>query len=106
MREQPGALDMPQKTDAESDAGVRAFDKSRKIGDDKCAPTTSLGRFAQSAICGNYAESRLKCREWIVCNFRMRSRDARNQRGFPGVREAHQPHIGQQFQFKMQVALL
>ena len=106
MREQTGPLDVAKETDAESHAGVRTFNQSGQIGDDKSTSAVSFRRFPRRSVGGNHAEARLKRRERIIGDFRMRGRDSGNQRGLARVRKADQTHIGQQLQLKVQVALL
>ncbi len=106
MREQARALDVAKETDAKSYARVRPFNQSGKIGDDKRAATIFLRRFSHRSVGGNHAEAWFKRRERVVGDFRMRGRNAGNQCGFPRVRKADQPHIRQQLQLKVQVALL
>ena len=45
MRDQARALDVLQKADAQSRAGVRAFDQAGQIGDDKRAPAARSDGF-------------------------------------------------------------
>ena len=44
--------------------------------------------------------------EGIRRDFRTRRGNARNQRGFSGVRKADEAHVREQFQFETQMALL
>src|SRR4029077_17851304 len=44
--------------------------------------------------------------EGIIGNLRPRRGNPRDQRGFAGVRESHQAHVGQQPEFQPQVPLL
>ena len=82
---------------------MRAFDKARKIGDDKGA--AEFGAVASGAAVGiDDAEIGLERGERIVGDFRARCRNYGNQRGFAGIRETDEADIGEQFQFKSQVA--
>src|SRR5580692_6723518 len=100
MRDQARALQMLQETRAEADAFMRAFDQSGNIGHNKRAAMAGRG----IGVGGNHAEMRLQRRERIRCDFGARRGNARNQRGFSGVRETDEAYIRQQFQFKTQRA--
>ena len=82
-----------RKRDAQPDAFMRAFDQAGHIRDHK--------RAARARACirigGNHAQMRLERREWIGRNLGTRRRDARDQSGFPGVRETDQTDIREQF---------
>ena len=80
-----------------------------------CAPSINPGTSATTnvrplpggdiRIGRNHAEMRLQSSERIRSDFRTRRGNARNQRGFSGVRKSDQAHIREQFQFQAQVAL-
>ena len=88
--------------DSEPGAFMRSFDQSGNVGDHESAARARCG----VGIGGNHAEMRLERRERIRGNFRPRRGNARDQRGFSGIREADEPHVREQFQFETQMALL
>ena len=96
MRQQPRPLDVAQELDAESVSFVRSFDQTGDIGDDEAAEVVEL----------HHAELRFERRERIVRDLGPRRREARNERGFAGVRESDQSHIGEQLQLEPQPALV
>src|SRR5271156_5782092 len=98
MRDQARTLQMFEETRAEADAFMRAFDQARNISHHKRAPVTGRGIW----IGGDHAEMRFQGGERIGRDFRTRGRDARNQRGFYGVRETDETDVRQQLQFKPQ----
>src|SRR5580704_7357650 len=100
MRDQARALQMFQEARAEADAFMRAFDQSGNIGHNKRAAMTRRG----IGIGGNHAEMRFKRREGIRSDLGPRRGNARNQRGFSGVRETDEAYVRQQFQFEAQRA--
>ncbi len=59
MRDQPRALDVLQKSDAQARAGVRAFDQAGQVRDHERAPAAFLRRLSRSAVRGNDAEAGL-----------------------------------------------
>ena len=101
MRNQARAFDMLQKASAEPGAFMGAFDKAGEIGDDE----SSADAFAGSAVGRNHAQMRLKSGEGIIRDFGMRGGNARNQRGFAGIREAHQADVGKQLELEAQMML-
>ena len=81
------------KSDAFSLAGP--FDNSRNVRHYK----TSV------VVVTDNSKIWLKGRESVVCNLRLRGGDCGEKGGFSGVGEAHEPDIGQQFQFEDKPAL-
>ncbi len=102
MRDQPRALDVPQKSDAQSSAGVRAFNQAGQIRHDKRAPAALFRWLSRSAVGGNDAEARLQRRKRIIRDFRMGRGNARDERGLSRVRKSDQAHVRQQLQLKVQ----
>src|SRR5882672_8558401 len=76
-------------------AQVRALDQSGYIGDDEAAEIVKL----------HHAKLRLECRERIIGDLRARRGKPRDERGFSGVGESDQTHVGQQLQLQPQPAL-
>ena len=101
MRHQARPLDMPQESCAKSRAFVRALDQSGQVGDDERPADVPAGH----VVGRDDAQVRFERGERVVGNLGMRRRDARDQRGLPGVREAHQADVGQQLEFQPQMAL-
>ena len=72
-----------------------------------CAPSIRPGNIGhhESALIvasTDHAQVRLERGERIIGDLGPGRRDARDQRGFAGVRKADQPDVGQQFQFEAQ----
>ena len=76
----------------------------------RCAPSMRPGMSATTKLrkLSSCATPRLgsKRGERVIGDLRPRRRDARNQRGFAGVRKPHQPYVGQQLQLQPQALLL
>src|SRR5579859_2397546 len=87
MHEQTGALDVAEKTDAESRSLVSAFDETRQIGYDKSAAKFAAF-FSRAAIGVDDAEIGLERGEGIVRDFGPGGGNHRDQRGFAGVRKS------------------
>src|SRR5215469_13421196 len=102
MRNEARSFDVLQKPGAQARAFVSALDEPRYISDDKGAALARSG----VRIRGDDAEMGLERCKWICSDFGPRCGDARNQRGFSGVRETDQADVGEQFQFKAKVAFL
>ncbi len=83
---------------------MRAFDQAGQIRDDK-GPPEFPALFSCAAVCVHDAEIRLQCCERIVGDFRARGRNDGNQRGLPGIGEAHKARICKKFQFQAKMAL-
>src|SRR2546422_4521232 len=84
---------MTQKLMAEAEPAVRAFDQARHVGDHEAAIVAQA----------DDAEVRRQRRERIIRDLRTRRRHARNECRLARVRKAHQPHVGEQFQFESKI---
>src|SRR5258708_1639196 len=73
----------------------RALDQAGDIGYDEAAEIVEL----------HHTKLRLECRERIVGDLRARRGEPRDERGFAGVGESDQAHIGEQLQLEPQPAL-
>ena len=87
MQQQLRALEVAQKTIAQSVAFVRAFDQSGDIGNNKSAKVAHV----------HNPQIRLKRREGIVSDFRTRRGDPGDERRFTRVRKANQANVREQF---------
>jgi len=96
VRDDPGALDVFQKSDAQARAGMRAFDQAGQVCHHERASAALFRRLSRSAVRGNDAEAGLERRERIIRNFRMRCGNSRNERGFSHVWKSHQADVGEQ----------
>src|SRR5712692_271694 len=74
---------------------VRALDQAGDIGYDEAAEIVEL----------HHTKLRLECRERVVGDLRARRGEPRDERGFSGVGESDQAHIGEQLQLEPQPAL-
>ena len=83
MHEQARALDVREEVVAEARALARALDQARDVGDHELA-----------LVAFERAEHRLERRERIVGDLRRRAREAREQRGLAGVRQADEADVG------------
>jgi len=81
-----------RKTDAKSYARVRSFNQSGKIGDNKRAATIFLGRFSHRSVGGNDAGPGSSVVKRVVCDFRMRGRNAEISVDFPRSESRPTPH--------------
>ena len=79
---------MAQELNAQAVAQVCAFDETGDIGYHEAAEIGEL----------HHAEVRFEGSERVVGDLGAGGRDARNERGLAGVGEAHQAHVGQEFQ--------
>ena len=93
--QQPRALDVGEEVVAEAGAGARALDQPGDVGDHELA----VGRLER-------AEVRLQRRERVAGDLRLRAREPRDQRRLAGVRQPHQPDVGQQLEVQLDEALL
>src|SRR5437667_4571242 len=105
MNEEPRALDVPEETDAEARAQVRAFNQTGKISNDKSA--SELAAMPTGAAVGiDNAEIGLECGERIIRNFGPRRGNHGNQRRLTRIGVANQADIGEQFQLQAKMPLL
>ena len=95
MEEDSRALQVLQKTMAESVTFVRAFDETRNVGHHETAVIAHT----------DDAEIWRERRKRVGGDFRTRRRNARNQCGLAGIRKAHEPHIREQLQVQAQTAM-
>src|SRR5436853_1414433 len=105
MNEEPRALDVPEETDAEARAQVRAFDQTGKISNDKSASELAAMPTG-AAVCIDDAEIGLECGERIIRNFGPRRGNHGNQRRLTRNGVANQADIGEEFQLKAKMPLL
>src|SRR5438552_5846925 len=104
MNEEPRALDVPEETDAEARAQVRAFDQAGKISNDKSA--SELRAVPTGAAVGiDDAEVGFERGERIVRNLGARGGNHGNQRRLADVGKTNQANIGEKFQFQAKIAL-
>src|SRR3954463_1154461 len=96
MHKNSRALNMAQEFVTESNARVRAFDKSRQIGHYKCA----IRREADQSKVGVFRRKR------IIRNLRASSGKPAQQRALTGVRFADESDIGDDFELKNQMSSL
>ena len=95
MQQQAGALDMPQKIEAQANAAMCALDQARDVGDNKAIIAHA-----------HHAKIWLKRRKGICADFGSCSADDREQCRFAGVRKAYQADIGQQLQLQVDLIRL
>ena len=81
-------LDVAQKLIAKAGTRMRALDQARHIRDHEAAIVAQR----------HDAEVRRQRGERIIGDLRSRGRDARDERRFAGVREAHESGVGEQLQ--------
>ena len=96
MDNQPAAFHMPQKLVAQSQPLAGALDQSGDIRHHK----------AGLAVNAHHPQYRGQRGKMIVGNLRLCGAHNRNQGGFSHIREAAQPHIGQQLQFQLHLKAL
>src|ERR1700687_6367765 len=83
---------------------MRAFNEAGKIGDNKSA--AKLGAVPTgAAVSVDDPEIGLQRGKGVVGDFRARSRDDGNQRGFAGIGVAHETDIGEKFQLEAKMPL-
>ena len=75
---------------------MRAFDEARHVGHDEAAVVAQ----------GHDAQVRRQRRERVVGDLRPRGRDARDERGLAGVREADETDVGQELELQPQLLRL
>src|SRR4051794_2706546 len=95
MQQQLRALDVSQKTIAQTGARMCTFNQSRYVCDHESTKITEI----------DDAEMRLECRERIVSDLRSRGRNSRDKRRLSRIRKTHEPDIREQFQLELQVKL-
>src|SRR5207302_732145 len=100
VNEEPRALHVAQKANAESSTFVRALDQAGQIGYNESA-TDVVAFFSGTAAGGlrhavgaDDAEIWLERSERIICDFWARSGNDGDQRGLSSIRVADQTHIG------------
>src|SRR6185295_4119801 len=93
MQQQLRALNMSQKSIAQTRAGVRTFDQSRYVGDHESFEVTEI----------DYLKVRLKGRERIVRNLRTRRRHRRDKRRLARIRETNETNICEQLQLELKI---
>ena len=93
--QQPRALDVGEEVVAEAGAGARALDQPGDVGDHELA----VGGLER-------AEVRLQRRERVAGDLRLRAREPRDQRRLAGVRQPHEPDVGEQLEVQLDQALL
>src|SRR5262245_1109537 len=81
---------MPKKLESQSLSFMCAFDNARNVSDGK---TFSFPPANDRKVWRQRGEG-------IIGDLRACRRDCRNQRRFSSVGKAHEPYIGQQFQFE------
>src|SRR5713226_4726540 len=96
---------MAEKANTKARAQVRSFDEAGKIGDhERAAQLCAVP--ASATVSVNDTQTRFQRGKGIVCNFRARRRNNRNQSRLAGIWKSHQADIGQEFQLKADMALL
>ena len=94
MQQHPASLGVAEEPVAEPLALMGAFDKAGNVGHDKLV-----------AIGGDHAEDRVQCGERIIGDFRRRAAHRGQEGRFAGVRQTHQPGIGDQLEAQPQPRL-
>ena len=89
MKEGGGAVDVTKEGVAEALAISSALDKTGDVGDEEVL-----------VVDGSDAELRSEGRERIISDFGAGVRNAREEGGFAGVRQADETNIGEQFQLE------
>ena len=95
VHEQARALDVGEEVVAEPGALARALDQAGDVGDHQLA-----------LLAFEHAQHRRERREGVVGDLRRGARQAREQRGLAGVRQAHEADVGEQLQLQLEPALL
>src|SRR5262249_41298145 len=95
MEQETGAFNVAQEFVAQPSAGVRAFDQAWQVGNDDLPEVAGF----------DDAQLRLARGEWIRSDLRPRGADAAEQRALAGVGQADKAHVGDEFQFEMQLTV-
>src|SRR5829696_1044579 len=96
VQQQLRALDVSQKTIAQTRACMSSFDQSRYVGNDEGTKVTEI----------HYTQMRFQSGERIIRNLWTRRRHRRNKRRLARVWKTHQTNISEQLQLELQVQLL
>jgi hypothetical protein len=91
----PGAFDVAEKSMAQAPPFAGALDQARDVGDHELV-----------LVKADYTQVRFEGREGVIGDFGLGRGDPRDEGAFPGVRKAHQGHIGHQLELQVQPALL
>ena len=96
VQQQPGTLQVPQKTVPQARTLGGPTDQPRHIGHHEAAPLVDA----------HHTQVGMQRGERVVCHLRSRIGYLRNESGFAGVGHAQQPHVGQHLQLQLQAPLL
>src|SRR5579864_5275527 len=93
MSDQASAFNVAQKSCAQADAFMSAFDETRQIGHDECAHLFAGVAAVRNSFGRNNTERGLESCEWIIGNFRACGGNSGNECGFSGIRKSDETEI-------------
>src|SRR5258706_8874443 len=93
MDEKPRAFDVTKELFAKAETAAGALDQARDVRHDELA-----------IVEARHAEIRSERRERVVRDLRTSTRKRGEERGFPGIRQTREPHVGEELELEVDLS--